>query len=739
MERIVGIDLGTSTSCLACVKGGVPTVIPDSRGNRVTPSYIHVMEDGRILVGPQAKVEVISDPYSTIWATKRLIGRKYEDPEVQDAKKHFGYQILPADDGGVMVKGGGKELSPTEVAAIMLKYLTRIGKKNLGRDIKRAVVTVPAYFTDPQRKATRESGELIGLDIVRLVNEPTAAALAYGYDRDMEQTVAVYDFGGGTFDLSILAIGQGVFEVLATDGDSYLGGEDFDNRLVEFLVEDFKQKFGINIYNDKMAHQRVKDAAERTKMALSRKESAEMNLPAIAPDLDPDAAVAATITRNHLEEMTADLVDRTIDIFKRLLHDASLDLKDIDDVVMVGGMTRMPLVIRKVKEFYGRAPDLTVNPDEAVAMGAAIHAAGLAGEKILRKRKPAAAAASPEEKTLPGLAAPHLAETMPGTPAAGTIKEPRPRSPEEQAPQSAVLPEDLPMDRRDADSPLPVAKEKGAERQRETPSGVDEFFAAEADQGVTTPGAPRADMIEEPEEVIEEDGVEEAQAAGRPEERHSSFEELSAGLEPEGGPVALDGQGPGACGGEQEARGEDCPVSAGPIVIDQGDDYVEELRPAQGEQGRPQEEPREEEPPAEIPKEEKVPQPVLLDVLSHSVGIAHFGGHFVPIIKRFAKLPARAAQVFTTCADSQERIRIKVMQGEGRYVDENTPLGEFVLGGIEKARRGVPEIEVAFDIDQSGLFRVSAKDVKTGAEKEIRIENWVPGEEGAQEEAGDAV
>ena len=781
MDRIVGIDLGTSTSCLALIMNGEPVVVPDSRGTTVTPSYIHVMDDGKILVGLQAKVEVISDPYSTIWATKRLIGRRYDDPEVQQAKKYFGYDIVAAPDGTVRVKGRDKVLSPTEVSAVILKYLTRIGKRYIGEEIKKVVITVPAYFTDPQRKATREAGAMIGLDVVRLLNEPTAAALAYGYDQDAEQTIAIYDLGGGTFDLSILAMGQGVFEVVATEGDSYLGGEDFDNRLVDFLVNDFKKKFNIDIFNDKMAHQRVKDAAERAKVALSVKDEVEINLPAICPDVNRWAGIETTITRKQYEDMVADLVERTTTIFDRLLKSVSMTRKDIDNLILVGGMTRMPMVRRKAAEYYGREPDVTLNPDEAVAIGAAIYAASLSGEKLLKKRRLVEAAPSPLESTRPGVAVnertrpgvvPGQDQTRPGIAPSAQVRAPaRPPAPKPPpgpppadqgltrpaftdqgstrpgaappppgpAPKPPVAPPpmsdfsrlDLPIEKAALDTSLPLDRQALASAPPAPPEPPAE---REAPPLETEPAAPAPEPAEP-----EASPAPAAASTGGP--GYSGFDDffLSPQEEPPAppparGPVTITGPPPVAAAVEEsapepsapspprpdlepeEARTlapppaeyDDRPRSAGPIVRDEPEPPV----------------------PVAASAPEYVNAPVLLDVLSQSVGIGHFGGHFVPLVKRFAKLPARSTQVFTTCTDNQDRIRISVLQGESRYIKGNTSLGEFVLEGIERGRRGVAVIEVSFDIDQSGLFTVSARDNRTGAAKEVRIENFTGGRSG---------
>jgi molecular chaperone DnaK (HSP70) len=934
MGAIVGIDLGTSTTCLAVVMDGRPTVIPDSRGNRVTPSYIHVMDDGRILVGPQAKAEVISDPYSTIWATKRLIGRRFDDVHVQEAKKHFGYDIVPAPNGGVRVKGRDKEFSPSEVAAIILKYMTRLGKKALGVEIKQAVITVPAYFTDPQRKATKAAGAMIGLEVMRLINEPTAAAMAYGYDLDVEQKVAIFDLGGGTFDLSILNIGQGVFEVIASDGDSYLGGEDFDNRLVDFLIDDFKKKHGIDIYNDKMAHQRVKDAAERTKIALSSKAEVEINLPGICPDLNRWAGVEAVITRTQYEAMVDDLATRTVTVFDHLMKEQGLSLSDLDNVIMVGGMTRMPLIKRRVVEYIGREPDTTVNPDEAVAVGASIHAASLSGEKLMRKRSariavPGAAGFQPatippsdaQALTMPGSPMPPPAPdpnvTQPGLPPELTspnlpvdrdeiqppigARVPPPAQPLAAQPLDVHPPLDaqLPLDRNAQTAPRvtmiplpPIPIPSPEERRPARPSGLDEFFQppepeeewqeppeppepapkpsaaapppppapmgpiqiAPPDIGARVPPpaqpppmpdesllpvepgdlllpAEPAVTISAPippipveEEAVEEEPVameaddEESEPAmeqpeaepkveaaaelpppfvipapepapepappmegpsapefpamaaelpgseydlGSEEEREEEAEaapEMDEMPPEESAPIAL-GPPPAEAGPMAEAEGpppeeeseedaafvrdvepidsslppmegegpaEDMPVAAGPIIREFGDE-VTRPAPAPGPAA----------PAAD--DHDLVDAPVLLDVLSHTVGVAHLGGHFVPIIRRFSKLPARASQVFTTCTDNQKRIRITVLQGESPYIKQNTPLGEFVLEGIELNKRGIPEIAVTFDIDQSGLFMVSARDQRTGAHKDIRLVNWSGGAQEPGPDAGEPV
>jgi molecular chaperone DnaK (HSP70) len=602
MSRIMGIDLGTSTTSVAVVQDGKPLVIPGVRANTVTPSYIYIMDDGRILVGENAKAEAIADPYNTIWATKRLIGRRFNDPHVQECLERLSYEIVAADNGEVMIKGRDKTFTPVKVASLILKFAARLCANHLGENVKKAVITVPASFNDLQRKATKLAAENIGLEVIRLVNEPTASALAWGYHRDAEATVAVYDLGGGTFDVSILAVGKGVYEVLATRGDSWLGGEDFDNRLVGYVVNMFKSKYKINILNDKIAHQRVKTAAEKAKIDLSKEDQVRIYLPSICPDVNRMADVDYTITRSHFEGMVEDLVKQTVETFKQTLADAELTKDDLDNIILVGGMTRLPLVRQRIEEFLGRSADYSVDPDLAVAMGAAIHAAALEGEEI---------AVAP--------------------PATSRVKKDEPPADDFITAMLGDRPADVGVGGQD----LPVPKSAAAPSRAPGPK-------------------PQAD---EPE-------LEDVKITFTPAEPHE-----------------LPPPAPGA------ADSRPAPAAA----------------PS---------------PPKPAPKPRA---PLLIDVLSQSVGIADMAGLFVPLIPHNAKLPAKMSQVFTTAINNQEAIRIAVYQGEERSVKDKTSLGEFVLSGIEKAVRGVPQILVTFTIDQSGLFFVSAKDLKTNAEKEIQV------------------
>ncbi len=572
MSRIVGIDLGTSTTCISSVEDGQPIVVHGVR-NKVIPSYIYVMEDGRILIGENAKAQVIADPYNTIWATKRLIGRAFKDQSVQDCLERFAYQISGSDKGGVLVHGRERPFTPINVATLILKSVGRQASKFLGQPVEKAVITVPASFNDLQRKATKMAGERAGLEVVRLVNEPTAAALAWGYTDDSERTIAVYDLGGGTFDVSILVTGNGVYEVLATRGNSWLGGEDFDNRIVDYVTDRFKKQHKINIYNDKMAHQRIKTAAENAKIELSSNDSTRIYIESICPDLNYYADVDYTISRDQFDKLAEDLVDKTIETFRKTIEDAELEMDDLDNIILVGGMTRIPLVREKLEEFLGRPPDFSIDPDEAVAKGAAIHAAALAGQEVLL---PAPAAVKPKPK------------------------------------QDEVL-------------------EVGTENTEDAAS---------------TPG----------------------------ETQQSATIELPAEAEAISIPAA--------------------PIPLGQSTDQEPDPFSRQVAKA----------------------------PLLIDVLSQSVGISDVAGLFVPLIEHNTKLPTKVSKMVTTCVDRQAAIRISVYQGEERYVKDKVTLGEFVLKGIELASRGIPQIEVIFNIDQSGIFTVTACDLKTNAVKEIRVE-----------------
>ena len=501
MAKVIGIDLGTTNSCVAVMEGGKPKVIENSEGARTTPSVVAFTKDGERLVGQPAKRQAVTNPDNTIFAVKRLIGRRFDDPITKKDTELVPYKIVKGANGDAWVEAGGKDYSPSQISAFILQKMKETAEAYLGETVTQAVITVPAYFNDAQRQATKDAGQIAGLEVLRIINEPTAAALAYGLEKEDGKTIAVYDLGGGTFDVSILEIGDGVFEVKSTNGDTFLGGEDFDARIVNWLADKFKAKENIDLRTDRLALQRLKEAAEKAKIELSSAQTTEINQPFITARMEGGATtplhLVETLTRADLEKLVDDLIQRTIEPCKKALKDAGLDAKDIADVVLVGGMTRMPRVREKVKEFFGRDPHTGVNPDEVVAMGAAI--------------------------------------------------------------QAGVL---------------------------------------------------------------------------------------------------------------------------------QGD----------------------------------VKDVLLLDVTPLSLGIETLGGVFTRMIDRNTTIPTKKSQVFSTAEDNQNAVTIRVFQGEREMAADNKVLGQFDLVGIPPAPRGVPQIEVTFDIDANGIVNVSAKDKGTGKEQQIRIQ-----------------
>jgi molecular chaperone DnaK len=377
---IIGIDLGTTNSCVAYIEGGEPVVIPNAEGSRTTPSMVAITESGERLVGQIAKRQAITNPEHTVFASKRLIGRKVDSPELAEHIDRFPYQVVKADNGDAWIHLRGKDYSPAEVGSFILSKMKQTAEDYLGEEVHQAVITVPAYFNDAQRQATKDAGRIAGLEVMRIINEPTAAALAYGLDREGAHRIAVYDLGGGTFDISVLELADGVFEVVATSGDTYLGGEDFDFRIIEFLLESFDEETGIDLRGDKMALQRLKEAAEKAKHELSSALETEVNLPFITADASGPKHLNVRITRTKFEAMVEDLVDRTLEPCQAALTDGGLDVADIDAVLLVGGMTRMPRVQQRVAEFFGKPPSKGLNPDEVVAVGAAIQGGVLSGD-----------------------------------------------------------------------------------------------------------------------------------------------------------------------------------------------------------------------------------------------------------------------------------------------------------------------------------------------------------------------
>src|SRR5881409_2348173 len=380
MSKIIGIDLGTTNSVVAIMEGGEPVVIANQEGGRTTPSVVAFTKGGERLVGQVAKRQAVTNPENTIYSIKRLMGRKYDDPEVQRTLKSVPYKITRAANGDVRVTMGGRDYSPPEVSAMILQKLKADAEAKLGEKITQAVITVPAYINDTQRQATKDAGKIAGLEVLRIINEPTAAALAYGLDKKKDETIAVYDLGGGTFDISILQLGEGVFEVKATNGDTHLGGDDFDQRIIDWIGEEFKKEHGIDLRKDRMALQRLKEAAEKAKCELSTVVQTEINLPFITADATGPKHLVLTLTRAKLESLVADLIERSLAPCREAMRQAGVSAGDLDEVILVGGQTRMPKVQEEVKKLFGKEPNKTVNPDEVVAVGAAVQAAVLTGE-----------------------------------------------------------------------------------------------------------------------------------------------------------------------------------------------------------------------------------------------------------------------------------------------------------------------------------------------------------------------
>jgi molecular chaperone DnaK len=497
MSKVIGIDLGTTNSCVAVMEGKSPKVIPNAEGSNITPSIVAFTESGERLVGQAAKRQAVTNPTNTIFAVKRLIGRRFEDPMVSKDMGLVPYTIVKADNGDAWVEAQGKKYSPSQISAFILQKMKETAEAYLGEKVTQAVITVPAYFNDAQRQATKDAGKIAGLEVLRIINEPTAAALAYGLEKKKTGTISVYDLGGGTFDVSVLEIGDGVFEVKSTNGDTFLGGEDFDKEIIDYLAAEFKKEQGIDLRNDRLALQRLKEAAEKAKIELSSAVQTEVNLPFITADASGPKHLNIKLTRAKLESLVDVLIQRTVEPCKAALRDAGLKASEIDEVVLVGGMTRMPKVIETVKQFFGREPHRGVNPDEVVAVGAAIQAGVLKGD---------------------------------------------------------------------------------------------------------------------------------------------------------------------------------------------------------------------------------VKDVLLLDVTPLSLGIETLGGVFTRLIDRNTTIPTRKSQVFSTAEDSQSAVTIRVFQGEREMAADNKMLGQFDLVGLPPAPRGVPQIEVTFDIDANGIVNVSAKDKGTGKEQQIRIQ-----------------
>jgi molecular chaperone DnaK (HSP70) len=688
--RIIGIDLGTANSCVAVVRGDRPEILRDG-GMSTIPSCL-AFQRGKEVVGGPAKRQSVTDPHGTVAAVKRLMGYSYESPEIQSARERVTYAMRPSPLGGVLIEVGGKELTPVQISARILQKVRQVAEDALGETIEKAVISVPAHFNDMQRRATKLAAEYAGLEAVRLINEPTAAAFAYGYRRGEDFTLAVYDLGGGTFDITVMTAQGDTFEVEATDGDAYLGGEDMDFCIVQWLADEYKAEHGIDLLEDDSARNRLKEAAELAKIDLSERDAAQIDLPFLGQlpnGTRPN--FARSLTKQKLDELSRPLIERTLAICRRCLEEAGLTTEDVDETLLVGGQTRMPMVRQAVTEFFGREPRRDINPDEVVALGAALYGYSLVADEMQEQAEGAA-----EEAYAVALKETEIARKV--VSGVKQLKE----SPDRGLPLANRL-EEL-LKEAEAELPTPVARERGDD-DTDLPIAVESLQAElakleeEADQAVESV----LSQLPPPEEgggPLLEDAAEEFGGAadlGGAEPSEFSASELGGAA-------------------EQAAASESAAAHA--EAMEMAKELINERLSSAREAS--------EQASAHIDEAEQLGQARrvnLIDVTSHPLGIAAAGDVFSVLIPKNTPVPAEEERIFTTNQDDQTEVEVRVSQGGAKRASDNQFLGAFILEGIPPARRMEPRICVTFHIDEDGILAVRARDDASQAEQGIRVED----------------
>lgn len=722
-SAVIGIDLGTANSCVAVVKDGRAVVLGD--GNRKTVPSVLAFVDDKEVVGEVARRQLVTDPHNCVSAVKRLMGHPYESAEVQAARARVPYPIRPSPLGSVLLEIGGKDMTPVQVSARILQKIKETAEQALGYDVSRAVISVPAHFNDVQRKATKLAAEYAGLEVLRLINEPTAAAFAYGYRRGEDFTLAVYDLGGGTFDITVLMARGDSFEAVATDGDSYLGGEDFDHAMVDWLIEEFEGEFGHSLKGDESAQLRIKEAVERAKIELSEVPEARIELPFLTQLPSGDRpTLSRTISREKLSEVAGPIVDRTLEICRSCLEKANVSVDALDEILLVGGQSRMPLVRDRVQAFFGREPRRDINPDEVVAMGAALYGYSLSADDLQEEAQAAADDAY----------AVALKETAIARKVVEGIRELQNEA--EDLPQlrakmndlvAAVR--DLPAHRVAADN-LPAKSTGDAERtsvQRKAspqadlpvPTGagasalLSEVFSKFGDNNLPQPLAENPQALEQLRQELSGLSAEAEQAIGRlAAEIRKEEADTQTGI---GRTAQVDGIPSDA------AKLEELSDQLASELSQQLDVAKEQSAVAEEHLG-------------EADEHKNARRVDLIDITSLALGIGAVGDVFTILIDQNQQVPCEHTRTFTTNEDHQQEVEIRVRQGKAEKASQNQGLGEFILTGIPEARRMEPKIDVTFAIDSDGILAVSAKDRQTGNAQSIRVEDPLGLQQSTEEE-----